>query len=168
MLQFLYTSDYESPLGDDGTYEMRSRLILHAELYAMADKYGIDTLANQSKVLYLACTSTSWDPQPFFDSISPIYQLTPDTNRGLRDVAVSCARSHRRALSHEASIREMWRTVCDNVPEFAFDVLDSFMKAPLLGRCHKCGPGQVLQALQLSCLRCGKGGASEIREVLRE
>jgi hypothetical protein len=62
----------------------------------------------------------------------------------------------------------MWRTVYGNVPEFAFEVLDSFMKALLLGYCHDFGPGQIVQVLYLSCLRCGNSGASEVREVLRE
>lgn len=73
---------------------MPSGLILLTELYAMADKYGIDALANQPKILYLAWTNTSWDPQPFLDFINPVRRLT-HANRDLRDVTVSHAKSHR-------------------------------------------------------------------------
>jgi len=52
------------------------------------------------------------------------------------------------------------RATLQDVPEFAFDVLQLFVNAPLRGRCFSCGPNQSAKALQARCLNCGKGGIS--------
>ena len=55
---------------------------------------------------------------------------------------------------------EMLRATLQDVPEFAFDVLQLFVNAPLTGRCYSCGPNQAAEALQARCIKCGKGGIS--------
>jgi hypothetical protein len=55
---------------------------------------------------------------------------------------------------------DILRITLQDVPEFAFDVLQSFVNAPLRGRCSFCGPNQNAEAIQIRCKRCGKGGFS--------
>jgi len=156
MIEFLYTSRYtldEKPNLDD--------LKVHAELYAIADKYEITHLASEAKLRYCKVIQTLWDPGAFLNSIHSIYDLTSDTNRGLRDIVVACVRRRRRELSHGDEIPALFRNVCHDVPAFSADMIGSFMQSPLLGRCHDCGPDQLVEALQLRCLHCGKGGASD-------
>lgn len=159
MIEFLYTASYRNTDTSNTTTEELYELGLHAKLYAIADKYGIDGLAVESKSIFLAATQTSWNGQEFLRSIPSIYNLTPESNRGLRDIAVSCTRLHSKELSTEVELQELWKDVSLQAPLYSIDVVDSFLKAPLLGHCHSCGPDQVVDALQLRCRRCGKGGA---------
>jgi hypothetical protein len=157
MIEFLYTANYT--VDDTQASPSPSNLTLHAELYAIADKYGLPSLAGEAKSQFLnTTTSTSWDAQDFLNSIYSIYNLTPESDRGLRDVAINCARSHSREL-FQGSVRELLQAVSLKVPDFAFDLLGSFIQTPVLGRCSTCGPNQKVECLQLRCLRCGRGGA---------
>jgi Zn finger protein HypA/HybF involved in hydrogenase expression len=58
---------------------------------------------------------------------------------------------------------EILRSTLQDVPEFAFDVLQAFANfadAPLRGHCHSCGPNQIAETLQARCTTCGKRGIS--------
>jgi hypothetical protein len=162
MIEYLYISKYESVGVGEGTEkEALSELRLHAELYAVADKYGLPSLADHAKSRFIATIHDSWDPYGFLESINAIYTLTPGSNRGLRDVAVARTRLQGKKDFPEGRAHALMKRICLQVPEYAFDIVDSFMQKPILGRCRDCGPNQKVEALQLRCLRCGKGGASE-------
>ena len=64
------------------------------------------------------------------------------------------------AVVYIALIARITRATMLDVPEFAFDVLRLFAKAPLIGHCHFCGPNQSAEALQARCIKCGRGGIS--------
>ncbi len=94
MIEYLYKSKYESVhFGEETEEEALSELHLHAELYAVTDKYGLSPLADYAKSRFIVTVRGSWDPHGFLESIDAICNLTPESNRGLRDVAVACARS---------------------------------------------------------------------------
>ena len=166
MIEYLYKSRYESVDFGEGTEkEAPSELRLHAELYAVADKYGLPPLADFAKSRFIATVRDSWDPYDFLQSIDAIYTLTPESNRGLRDVAVAQTRSLGRKYFSEGQAHALMKRVCIQIPEYAYELVDSFMQKPMLGRCYSCGPNQKVEALQLRCLRCGKGGADVAREA---
>ena len=166
MVEYMYRSTCDSDdAGEGAEKEASSELRLHAELYAAADKYGLPSLADYAKSRYIATVHESSSPYDFLESIDAIYTLTPESDRGLRDVAVARTRLHGIHDFPEEKAQALMRKICLQVPEYAFDIVDSFMQKPILGRCRDCGPDQRLEALQLRCLRCGKGGASVARET---
>jgi hypothetical protein len=154
MIEFLYTSRY--------TLDSKSNvdnLTVHAELYAIADKYDIALLASEARLRYYRATLMLRDHEAFLNSIHSIYDLTPGTNRGLRDVAIACARRHREELMQGEKIPALFKSVCHDIPAFSADMLESFMQRPLLSHCRNCGPDQPVEALRLRCLHCSEWGA---------
>ena len=50
-------------------------------------------------------------------------------------------------------------------PEFAKDLLSSYIRSPLLGYCY-CKPDhlQTTEAVQMKCVACGRGGALNVSQ----
>ena len=160
MIEYLYTSKYESgrTTGEEETEkdsEVLSELRLHAELYAVADKYSLPSLADHAKSKYTSIAHDLRDPYDFIESIDAIYTLTPESNRGLRNVAVACTRLQGIDFTEEKA-HALMKRICLQVPEYAFDIVESVMRKPILGRCCNCGPGHELEVFQFRCLQCGK------------
>jgi hypothetical protein len=97
-------------------------------------------------------------PEEYLSVVSDVYTIPTSTN-ALRAIAVEYARMKFRDMMESADL-EILRATLQDIPEFAFDVLQLFANAPLRGHCHSCGPNQSAEALQARCLNCGKGGIS--------
>lgn len=147
-----------------GTYEAldEHRYVNHAGVFALAVKHNIPGLQELACAEYWRVCQKEWDVFGFLDSVPGIYQDTRETVRELRGYAQKCARVHMNDLVGEETSRARWRHICLTVPEFAFDMLTSFTRIPMLGRCHSCGPNQELESLQCRCKCCGKGGAQHM------
>lgn len=150
MIEYLYTSNYKSDTASEeekkqgqGLSEMR----LHAELYGVADKYNLPSLANFAKSSYIATTVNSWDPSDFLESIDTIYTSTPQSNRGLRNVAVTCTQDWGRPDFTEEKGLALMKRVCLQVPEHALDLVKTVKLRPIEGHCDKCGPGSRTQGI---------------------
>lgn len=73
-------------------------LVHHCRVYALAEKYDIQSLKSiASKKFKLEC-ETHWDCIGFIDAIREVYSNTPDHDRGLRDVVVETIRAHQELL----------------------------------------------------------------------
>jgi hypothetical protein len=96
--------------------------------------------------------------QDFLFMVAGVYAIPTSTN-ALRAIAVNYARKEIQAMMQSPSL-EILRATIQDVPEFAFDVLQLFVNAPLTGYCHSCGPNQAAEALQARCIQCGRGGIS--------
>ena len=153
MIEFFYNGDYRNFSGD--------QFLGHAEVFAVAIKYGVARLACLSARKYRENGQDDWDPSAFLESVPVIYSTTVDSQRGLRDAASQCARLRMRSLTATTTIYAHWRQVCLGTPAFCFEVLASYGEFPLMGRCSVCGLGQPLSSLQARCETCGKGGAYE-------
>lgn len=140
----------------------RSILRTHAEMYAIADKYDLPTLSELAISKFQeALTMWDWDydSMEFLESISKVYDLTPESNRGLRDIVISYARKYAEEFREGNELASRFESAAHNVPGFAADLLIHYMDAPISGHCSECGPRQKVQVVQLQCRNCGKHGA---------
>jgi hypothetical protein len=161
LLKFSYLSTYEIPSPDDPDSEdSLSPFQFHAEMYQLADKYDITDLASLAKKNYNALLTQSWDASSFLDSLVCVYTTTPDSDRGLRDVAAYHAKLHGRELEESPTLWNKLIGLREVIPSFTLDVLRLFFKSPLSGWCSACRSNQDVEAIQLRCKKCHKGGAS--------
>lgn len=193
MVEYFYTGDYadcDEPAKDAskekperGDEEGLTALCVHARMFALADMYQVDRLQSLAVTKYGKALERSSGIQDLFDSIPDVYKLTPDSVRALRDKAVLALRAKLwqamrprqftvagSSTSGDGdggaadSLMAVYDEVATETPEFLKDLLGSYIRAPLLGRCYNCNIDQPQPAepLQLKCLSCGKGGAKSI------
>ncbi|KAH8755985.1 hypothetical protein F5883DRAFT_686003, partial [Diaporthe sp. PMI_573] len=95
-----------------------SDLLLHAKVYALAEKYiivGLKGLAlSKFRTLALQC----WDTDDFLDAVSEVYSSTIDADRGLRDVVLEIISAHRGLLD-----REETKTLLERERLLAYDLI---------------------------------------------
>ncbi len=148
-MDFFYCGDYSDPTeGDEGKEEPLSMLELHAEMYALGDKYQAPGLSRLATQKYEGRLKRDWVPQVFLRSIAKVYKLTPESNRELWNATFRHARSNIEQFQSDDAMRIQFKGTCLDVPEFAVD-LD----------CSQCGRRQPVEPTQLRCLKCGKSGA---------
>ena len=159
-MDFFYGGDYSDLTeGDEGKEEPLSMLELHAEMYALGDKYQTPGLRRLAMRKFNSRLRSEWAPQDFLRSIARVYKLTPESNRKLRSVVLRHARSNIEHFQSDDAIRVQFKETCLDVPEFALHLLQSYIDVPIRGDCNQCGRGQPVEPTQLRCLTCGKGGA---------
>ncbi len=157
---FFYCGDYSDPTGgDEGKEEPFSILELHAEMYALGDKYQAPGLLRLAMQKYEGRLKRDWVPQAFLRSIARVYKLTPESNRELRNATFRHARSNIEQFQSDDAMRIQFKGTCLDVPEFAIDLLQSYIDVPLRGDYSQCGRRQPVEPIQLRCLKCGEGGA---------
>ncbi|KAI9672634.1 MAG: hypothetical protein M1831_000069 [Alyxoria varia] len=74
--------------------EMESEFLVHARVYALAEKYGIHGLKALAKAKFETLSSESWDDPGFLDAVEEVYTTTIEQDRGLRDVILQVFRKH--------------------------------------------------------------------------
>ncbi|KAI1066730.1 hypothetical protein LB506_012042 [Fusarium annulatum] len=83
MLRFVYSFNYDVPPDTPP-------MIFHAKVYQIGDKYGIETLKNQSlnnfKRVVEGSEVTTEYASDLADAITTVYTTTPPGDRGLRDI----------------------------------------------------------------------------------
>jgi hypothetical protein len=158
MLKYFYTGRYNEPTNE--SKDLRLQLKVQVLTYNLADKYDVPTLMGlaERKFKY---TLDKRPPAEEYLSVVRYAYIIPTPSNALRTIAVDYARREFRDMMQSPAL-DILRTTLEDVPEFAFDVLQSFVKAPLRGRCSStsCGPNQEAEALQARCKKCGKGGIS--------
>jgi speckle-type POZ protein len=156
MLTFLYTADYDLDTDRSDSLPLQ----LHAQMYSLADKYQIPALMQLATKKYKQVLQIKPTFKDYFLSIPDIY--TPQTSgTELRALVVDYARRYLgRALGQE-HLRTSLLEIIDEVPEYGFDVIETFAEAPIRGKCFSCGPDQGADPLQARCRKCGRGGVSD-------
>ena len=147
MLSFLYNSHYLSPAGN---------LAVHVDMYAMGDIFDLPRLSKYAQYKFIESLNRISDEKTFLSLIPRIYESTPESDRGLRDVAVWKARrryyDYTKNLDHkdafDEALKSTWLFTKDLLADFAFN--------PLVGPCSNCGPGQVFRATKKACTKCHK------------
>ena len=167
MLDYFYDFDYQTDAYSNGGM---SDLELHASVYAIAEKYeAMDLKALAAKKFARGATSTTTTPHnDILQAIPLVYNLTPRTDRGLREVVIGLWLIV--ASEVVAQKREEVEAVMREAPEFAMDV--SMRLAPLCGkgemsgRCH-CGRqvyGRGRHIFTTICVSCRRS-ANEVKEL---
>jgi hypothetical protein len=71
-----------------------SNLCLHAKVYALGEKYGIDDLKGFALHKFHAEAQHHWQSDNFLHAIREVYTSTIDEDRALRDVVVEVVNAH--------------------------------------------------------------------------
>lgn len=107
MLQYFYSLDYNFPIPSltepdhdvDGAYHATpSILVLHARIYAVAEQYMVDGLKALALEKFAGAAENRWSTHDFLEAAREAYALTPDSDRGLRNIVVKVFQTHQRAL----------------------------------------------------------------------
>ncbi|KAM0185933.1 hypothetical protein ACHAPI_011971 [Fusarium lateritium] len=69
-------------------------LCLHAKVYALGEKYGIDDLKGLALYKFHAEAQHHWQSDDFLHAIREVYMSTIDEDRALRDVVVEVVNAH--------------------------------------------------------------------------
>jgi len=137
MLSYLYTLDYSDnsavrpllPTGQNwplllSNEESKSVLELDAQVYAIAEKYDISGLKDLAKHKYkLALGNCSGGD--FLRSIQQVYQLTPPSDRGLRDLVIEYTSAH----MTELRAKNEFTVAIEDIPGFCVDLLQAVLNA---------------------------------------
>lgn len=73
-------------------------LCIHAQMYALADKYGIYDLKNLARDKFEGVASRDWNGRGFPLAVEIVYSSTPESDHGLRDVVVNTISAHKELL----------------------------------------------------------------------
>jgi hypothetical protein len=162
MLRYFYTGTYNEPISNKGSTreseDLRPSLQIQVLTYNCADKYDVPTLMKLAKKKFKSTLNRGPTPEEYMSVVSDVYTIPRPTDV-LRTIAVEYARGALRDIIQNTD-GELMRATLQAVPEFAFDILQLFANAPLIGHCSSCGPNRSAEALQARCLMCGKGGIS--------
>lgn len=63
-------------------------LIIHAKIYAIAEKYFVAGLKELAMEKFKAACTSSWDDAAFPVAVNIVYQTTPESDLGLRGVVL--------------------------------------------------------------------------------
>ena len=180
MIDYFYTTDYQ--LGFDPADEGSNALVVHAEMFALVEKHDVRALQALAAEKY---HSLLFDPtyyhgkiEDFLKSLPVVYTLTLSAHRALRDTSVlfwrlELERASWAGLPPAAGRRTnknqrvyatgaLIAALLEEIPEFASDLLDSYMRLPVLCHCQTCGPNQPGLASKLKCITCGRGNATSM------
>ncbi|KAF1988781.1 hypothetical protein K402DRAFT_19785 [Aulographum hederae CBS 113979] len=69
-------------------------LIVHAKVYAIAEKYGIVGLKTLARAKFSSQLSVHYNGHELPDALAEVYDGTVDSDRGLRDLVVQVFRAH--------------------------------------------------------------------------
>ncbi len=173
MIDYMYTGGYEelpsadfdrsSEQGSDKLYST-SPMVLHARMASLADMYLVDGLRHLSEAKFKEAVHQETDTLVLLGAISEVYSLQFGSCRIFRDIIIGSIRERTAQPPFDVDIKGQLEGVIAEVPDFAIDLLKSYIYQPVLGRCHMCGRDQLVsvEPLQCRCKRCGKGGASAL------
>jgi len=128
MLRFMYSFDYNNAYGT-------STMVFDAQVYQIADKYGMEDLKTHSQEKFHNAITTGWSMDDFPLAISIVYESTPEQDRGLRDLAVEVSLQNIDKLLDRDDFRGLLRTTAD----FAADLIPFLANNPSKQyRCPSC------------------------------
>ncbi|KAM6516975.1 hypothetical protein FSOLCH5_007923 [Fusarium solani] len=87
MLHFMYNFDYTNVNGT-------SSMVFEAQVYQIADKYGIDSLKEHATKRFGAALDIGWPMDDFPLAITVAYTTSPLGDRGLRDLIIETSSQH--------------------------------------------------------------------------
>lgn len=85
---------FENLPGESPTEIEKPHLIIHAKVYAIAEKYGISGLKSLAKKKFAHQIERHISSAELPEACQEVYESTIDTDRGLRDVVVQTFRSN--------------------------------------------------------------------------
>ncbi|KID81498.1 succinate-semialdehyde dehydrogenase [Metarhizium guizhouense ARSEF 977] len=99
----LCTCNYEGRQSADqvGQVQESPNLLHHSRVYALAEKYGIQSLKNLAVTKFRKDSETWWNHEEFAEAAKEAYTTTRDYDRGMRDAVVAAVQAHRQLLNRQ-------------------------------------------------------------------
>ena len=168
MLNFMYNFNYDASGSDQAPV---SPMTFSARVYSIADKYHVPALKSQAKQKFEKAVKTCWNMDDFPNAIIEVYNSTPATDRGLRDLVVGIAYMHINTLLK----KQDFRNVLEETVGFAADVTE-FMavegdSAPKEYKCPSCSKHWIAVLSggnSYYCTRCGHNRSNWENYVVTE
>ncbi|KAI0160508.1 BTB/POZ protein [Xylariaceae sp. FL1272] len=146
MLRFMYHFDYTRP--DD-----ISAMLFDAKVYSAADMFLLPHLKEHSKAKFKTTMDSQWNNAGFPGDLAcvtkHVYCSTPETDRGLRDLVVTCCHQNLKTFSDNEGFRPM----LDDVVGFAADLVVHYSNNSGYA-CAGCGQEKT----SWYCNYCGRNG----------
>ncbi|KAF1848768.1 uncharacterized protein K460DRAFT_393764 [Cucurbitaria berberidis CBS 394.84] len=97
-------SDFTCSVCDDlrphrSAAEYASRLLVHAKMYEVGDKYQVTGLKELARENFQAACAVSWDDEQFAVAARHVFTSTPESDGGLRGVVMEVLRARRGVLT---------------------------------------------------------------------
>ena len=164
MLQHLYTLDYSGhkiSIGDEEEPSYVSDLHTHASVYALGDEYGIVDLKEEAlwkfKEAMEAKKGYNDELELLIEVIPTVYETTPSSDRGLRDVVVAFGAEKLERMKDVSG----FESAVTQAPAYIVEVLPIFLqsledeKRQYRGTCGRCGPNVSWSFDRVKCASCG-------------
>lgn len=113
MFDFIYLHDYgvtASP-SDDEVSASGHGLCLHANVYALGEKYEIAAMKEASLQKFKDDAETSWNGEDFRNAMEIVFTSTADQDKGLRDLVARVLSQHRRELAADPAVETTVRRI---------------------------------------------------------
>ena len=124
MLEYLYTMVYPNT-GTD--FRPASELVFDARMYATADKYGLPDLKRQVREAFMQLLPDHIEDAVFAEAARAVYDLTPETDRELRDPVKTILWDKRASMFARKEIQQCIRE-CAGLRE---DMLQAIFAQPM-------------------------------------
>lgn len=112
---------------NSNTFEQGNRAHINAQMYVIADKYGITELKELAKEKFKLALESDWQDLTFISVVEFVYGPTSPTNSELRGVVTKFALQHLPVLKTQ----QQFHTVLKAYPDFAYDFLVLTMEKAL-------------------------------------
>jgi len=104
------------------------RLVIHAKVYALAEKYGINGLKALARRKFASQVGHHFSSEELPFAIQEVYESTVEADRGLRDIVVQTFRTH-----PEIARRRDIGDVVRGTPDLAFELFKVGWGLPVHG-----------------------------------
>lgn len=158
MVEFLYRGDYQEI--DHPNYQTLDRDIvdrsgahhamLHASMFAVADKYDIAALGDLAKDKFTKAI-LNIDNQHYMDVINHVYSTTPESNRGLHDEIGYQTRLRGSTIITDPVLKSRLEEIVSTTPQFAWDLIETSFKPTSAKPCAECN---LSIGDKISCSMC--------------
>ncbi|KAG6001875.1 hypothetical protein E4U21_003752 [Claviceps maximensis] len=139
-------------------------IIHHAKMVTLADMYMVKGLGDFAMKTITKLVKDEKTSHMITECIPEIYASSFDSCGSIRQLIIASMRERTARPPLDPHMNELLQDVMGKVPEFTCDFLKSYLEAPLLGHCDKCGREKTVPvvALQCKCQKCDRGGASTL------
>ncbi len=158
MVEFLYRGDYQEI--DHPDYQTLDKdiidrsgahhAVLHASMFAVADKYDIAALGDLAKEKFDKAIENI-DNQHYMDVINHVYSTTPESYRGLRDKIGHQTRIRGSTIRTDPVLNSRLEEIVSTTRQFAWDLIQSSFMPTSAKTCTGCNSNL---GDKISCSAC--------------
>ena len=133
-------------------------------MFAVADKYNIATLGDVAKNKFKeAINETFLDTRYFLDVIEGVYNTTPESNRGLRDLIVLQTQTRGAKIMANSELNSRLEEIISTTPHFAMDLIRKSLPPASSLPPKRCSTCNVDMGDGINCSGCARSGVARQR-----